>query len=125
MAKVIWEAVLIGTAGVRKYHLRISAPHMLVKWLVHFRDRTPSVQGATGLPRICTERTADATRPPLVTCIYPYSGIQKCRLCISAPYTFVKSLVHFWNRTPTVQGTIGLPRMCTEPMVQDVYRADD
>ena len=76
-----------------------------------------------GLPRMCTEHTAEVTRPPLVTCIYPYSGVRKCRLRMSAPHTFVKYLVHFWNRKPTVQGTMGLPRMCTEPIALYVYRA--
>ena len=58
MAEVIREAVLIRTAGVRKCCLRMSAPHTLVKWLVHFRDRTPTVQGTTGLPSMCTEPMA-------------------------------------------------------------------
>ena len=58
MAEVIREAVLIGTAGVRKCRLRMRSPHMLVKWLVYFWDRTPTVQGATGLPSMCTEPMA-------------------------------------------------------------------
>ena len=53
MSEVIWEALVIRTAGVRKCRLRVSALHMLVKWLVHFRVRTPKVQGAIGLPRMC------------------------------------------------------------------------
>ena len=56
--EVSWEAVLIGTACVRKCRLRMSAPHTLVKWVVHFWDRTPTVQGATGLPSMCTEPMA-------------------------------------------------------------------
>ena len=55
MAEVIREAVLIGIAGVRKYRLHISALHTFVMSLVHFWNRTPTVQGATGLPRMCTE----------------------------------------------------------------------
>ena len=39
MAQVIREAVLIRTAGVQKCRLRVSAPHRLVKRLVHFQDR--------------------------------------------------------------------------------------
>ena len=50
MAEVIRKAVLIHTVGVRKCCLRMSAPHTLVKLLVHFRDRTTPVLGATGLP---------------------------------------------------------------------------
>ena len=57
-AEVIQEAVLIRTAGVRKCSLRMSALHTLVKWLVHFWDRTPKVQDATGLPRMCIEPMA-------------------------------------------------------------------
>ena len=55
MAEVIREAVLIRTVSVRKCRLRMSVPHTLVKWIVHFWDRTPTVQGATGLPSMCTE----------------------------------------------------------------------
>ena len=36
----------------------MSAPHRLEKWLVHFRDRTPQVKGATGLTRMCIEPMA-------------------------------------------------------------------
>ena len=56
--EVIREAVLIRAAGVRKCRLRMCAPHTLVKWFVHFSDRTPTVQGATGLPSMCTEPMA-------------------------------------------------------------------
>ena len=77
MAEVIREAVLIRTAGVRKCSLSMSALHTLVKWLVHFRDRTPKVQCAVGIPKMCTERTAGIPRPTSVTCIYPYSGCTK------------------------------------------------
>ena len=51
------------------------------------------------------------------------AGVPKCRLRMSALHTFVKSIVHFCNRKPNVQGTTGLPRMCTEPTAQDVCRA--
>ena len=84
-AEVIREAVLIRTAGARKCHLRMSAPHTLVKWVVHFRDCTPKVQCAMGLPTMCTERTAEVTRPPSVTCIYPYS------MCTKMPFAYVCS----------------------------------
>ena len=50
LAEVIREALLIRSAGVQKCHLRMSSTHALVKLLVHLRDRTPPVQGATGLP---------------------------------------------------------------------------
>ena len=58
MAEVMWKALLIRTAGVRKCRLRMNATHRLVKWLVHFRDHTPTVQGTTRLPRMCTEPMA-------------------------------------------------------------------
>ena len=121
-AEVSREAVLIRTVGVQKCRLCMSAPHTLVKWLVHFRNHAPKVQGAMRLPRMSTERMAEVTRPPLVTCIYSYSSVRKCRLRMSAPRAFMKSLVHFWNRTHNVQGTMGLLRMCTEPIALYVYR---
>ena len=58
MAEVIQEAELIRIAGVQKCRWRIIAPHRWVKWLVHFRDFTAKVQGATGLPMICIEPMA-------------------------------------------------------------------
>ena len=67
-------AVLIHTAGVRKYRLRVSAFHGVVKWLVHFQNRTPTVQGATGLSSMCTETMAEVRRPPSGRCTNPYSG---------------------------------------------------
>ena len=57
-AEVIREAVLIGKEGVRKCRLRISDTRRLVKWLVHFWDRAPIVQGATGLRKMRIEPTA-------------------------------------------------------------------
>ena len=159
----------------------MSASHRLVKWLVHFRDRTPAVQGSMGLLRMCTERMAEVKRPfsasctdlysgctkmpyarqcstwvgevacafsgmytyyiqgttglsrmcsetmaearrlPLWSCTDPYSGVQKCRLRVSAPHGLVKWLVHFQECTLTIQGATGLPRMCSETMA-DVKR---
>ena len=55
----------------------MSTPHWLVKRLVHFRDCTPKVQGATGLPRMSTEHMAEVIRLSSVTYIYPYSGFTK------------------------------------------------
>ena len=72
--EVIREAVLIRTGGVRKCRLCMSAPHRLVKRLVHYRNRTPKVQGVTGVPRMSTERLAEVMRMSSVTCAYPYIG---------------------------------------------------
>ena len=77
MAVVIREAVLNRTAGVQKCRLRMSAPHWLVKRLVHFRYRTPKVQGVIALPRMSTERMAEVMCPSSVTCIHPYIGCTK------------------------------------------------
>ena len=82
MAKVIREAVLIRRAGVQKCRLRMSAPHRLVKRLVHSRNRTPKVQGVTGLPRMSTGHMAEVLRPSLVTCIYSYIG------CTEMPFAY-------------------------------------
>ena len=109
-ANLIREAVLIRIVGVQKYHLRMSAPHTLVKWLVHFRDRTPKVLGAMGLHMMCTERTAEVTRPPSVTCIYPYNGCTKKRfayecspyLC-EVPCAFLKLYTYFTTQYGTAQ----------------------
>ena len=60
-----------------------------------------------GLPRMCTECTAEG---------------RKCRLRMCAPHMLVKWLVYFSDRTPTVQSATGLPSMCTEPMSQDEDR---
>ena len=77
MAEVIREAVLIRRAGVQKCRLRMSAPHRLVKRLVHSRNHTPNVQGVTGLPRMSTGRMSKVICPSSVTCIYPYIGCTK------------------------------------------------
>ena len=92
MAEVIREAVLIRTAGVRKCRLRMSAPHMLVKGHVHFWDRTPTVQGTTGLPRMCTEAVAQD--------VYRAYG------CVNSG-----SCTDLRDRIPKVQGATGLSRM--------------
>ena len=109
-ADLIREAVLIRTAGVRKCRLCMSAPHTLVKWLVYFWDRTPKVQGAMGLPRMCTEHTAEVTRPPSLTCIYRYSGCTKmpfayeCSpyLC-EVPCAFLESYTYCTRQYGTAQ----------------------
>ena len=42
-----------------------------------FQDRTPTVQGAMGLPRMCTEPMAEVRSLPLWSCTDPYSGCTK------------------------------------------------
>ena len=102
----------------------MSAPVRLLKRLVRSQKRTPKVQGVTGLPRMSTERMTEVMHPFSVTCIYPYiAGVRKCRLCMCPSHTLVEWLVYSSDRTPTVQGATGLPRVCTEPMAQDVYIA--
>ena len=86
----------------------MSAPHRLVKWLVHFRDRTPNIKGATGLPRMCTERMAqDVYRAYGLgnsgSCTYLCSCCTKMHLRMSALHMLVKWLVHSRDRTPKVQ----------------------
>ena len=128
MAEVIWEAVLIGTAGVRKCRLRMRSPHMLVKWLVYFgivhllykalRDCPACVQNLWHT--MCTEPMDEVVGEAV---LIRTAGVQKYRLRMSAPHMLVTWLVHFRDRPPKVKGATGLPRMCTEPMAQDVYRA--
>ena len=69
---------------------------------------------------MCTEPMAEVVREAL---LIRTAGVQKFRLRMGAPHTLVKLLMRFQDRTPHVQGTMGLPKMCTEPMAQDVYRA--
>ena len=128
MAEVIRKAVMISTVGVRKCRLRMSAPHTLLKWLVHFPNRTFPVQGATGLPaclqnlwhRMCTESKAEVIQEAVLICT---ADVRKCRLRMSAPHRLEMWLVRFKYHTPKVKGVAVLPRMCIEPMAQDVCRA--
>ena len=108
--EVIRDAVLIHTAGVQICRLHMIAPHLLVKWLVHFWDRTRTVQGATGLPRMSTEHMAEVMHPSSVTCIYPYSGCTKMTFAyVCSPYVgevagvFFRSYTYCTRRYGTAQ----------------------
>ena len=65
------------TAGVRKCRLHQSAPHGLVNWHVSCSNRTPSVRGAMGPPRLCTQPLLPVRSPRSRSCRGPYSGCTK------------------------------------------------
>ena len=88
----------------------MSAPHTLLKWLVHFRYRSLKVQGAMGLHRMRTERTSEVTRPPSVTCTNPYNGCMKMPFVYEcSPYigevalAFLESYIYCTKRYGTAQ----------------------
>ena len=44
------------------------------------------------------------------------ADVWKCRWCQSIPHGLVNWHERFWNRTPSVRVTTGLPSLCTQPM---------
>ena len=61
---------------------------LTAEWLITMSiilNRTPSVQGATGLPRMCTQNVGEVRGPPLWSCTGPYRGCTKIRLAAELP----------------------------------------
>ena len=65
------------TGGVRKCRLCQSASHSPVNCHRRFWNHTPTVQGATGPPRLCTQPVALVRCPRSRSHIEPYSGYTK------------------------------------------------
>ena len=65
------------TAGIQKCCLRQSASYDLLNWRVHFHNCIPTVQGATGPPRLCTQSVALVQHPRSRRYAEPYSGCTK------------------------------------------------
>ena len=79
-------------------------------------NRTPSAQGATGLPRIRTQpigRTGPASMELYSSAQRVYQSSIGGRVFTAQSCTAMRVLP---SRTPSVQGSAGLPTMCTKPV---------
>ena len=93
----------------RVYEHSIPGSLFTPEWCITMRflpSRTPSVQGAVGLPRMCTQAVGDVRTTPLWSCTGPYS------VCKGIPLASERSMpighlargsfrvVHLVNKVP-------------------------
>ena len=90
-------AVQIRTVVVRKCHLHQSSPNGGVNCHAHFRNHTPSIQGAAQPPSLCTQPVAAAQCTWSGTVHIRTAGVRNFRLFQSGPHGGVKCHARFRN----------------------------
>ena len=93
-------AVQSHTTDVQKCRFRQSAPHVFVNWHVSFWNRTPSVQGATGPPKLVYTASGTSTGHNSWRCTEPYSGCTKMLFapeCCPWPCELARALLELYT----------------------------
>ena len=105
-------AVPIYTAGVLKYRLCQSGPHVM-KYHAHAENHTPTSPGQRwGTYQFVYSAYRSRTMYAIGCCTHTYNGCIKMPLDQSGPHGSVKCHANLRNGTPRVHGTAGLPMLC-------------
>ena len=103
--------------GVQQCRLRDSAPFGVWYCQAHFRNRTPSVWGATGVIIFVYSLRQSYTDVCQAAVQIPITCAGKCGLRYSAHFGVWHCHVRFWNRTLALRGATEPHNLCAQSVV--------